>query len=54
MVLEKELRVLHLDLKAAGRQYILTRLELLKPKSPSMVTLPPTKPYLFQQGHTSE
>jgi hypothetical protein len=37
MVLGKELRVLPLDQQAAGRE---------------SGTLPPTRPHLFQQGHT--
>jgi hypothetical protein len=44
MVLEKELRVLHQDLQATGRQ-ALDQLEHLRPQSPLPVTH-------FLQGHT--
>lgn len=46
MVLERQLRVLHIDPKAAGRDSdILARLEFLNPQS-----LPPVT-YFFQQSH---
>ena len=50
MVLEKELRVLHLALQAAGRN---GEIELLRPQNLlSNDALHPTKPHLLQ-GHTS-
>jgi hypothetical protein len=52
-VLEKELRVLHLDLQAAGRESDWAWLEYLSPQSPPpTAVLPPTRPHLLQQGHT--
>jgi hypothetical protein len=49
MVLEKELRVLHLDLQAAERERVThcTWLAHLKPQNPYPVT------HFLQQGHTS-
>jgi hypothetical protein len=47
---------LHLNRQAAGREKVsnLTWLEILKLQSmPFNDTLPPTRPHLFQQGHTS-
>jgi hypothetical protein len=55
MVLEKELIILHLDLKAAGDMlYTGHSLSIgdLKAHFHSD-TLPPTRPHLPQQGHTS-
>ena len=53
MVLEKELRVLHLDWQAAGRETpdLARAFETSKP-TPSDI-LPPTRTYLLQQVHTS-
>jgi hypothetical protein len=51
MVLEKEMRVLHLDLQASE-----VKTEIHWPDlkvHPHNGTLPPTKSYLFQKGHIS-
>jgi hypothetical protein len=54
MVLEKELRVLCLDLQTAKVKVTVARLELLRPQSPpDGDTLPPIMPNLLQQCHTS-
>lgn len=56
MVLEKELRGLHLNLPAVGRDNAIPGLtgasetSKVTPKD----TLPPTTPHLLQQGHTSQ
>jgi hypothetical protein len=47
MVLEKDLRVLHLDPQESGREKHRTWLEYLKSQSPTPVL------YILQQGHTS-
>ena len=48
MVLEEELRAVHLDLQAAeGEGDTLARLELLRPQSPFLVSR-----LLFSQDHT--
>jgi hypothetical protein len=51
---QKELRVLHLHLKAARKRLAPMWLEggVSKP-TPDNDTLPPTRPHLLQQGHTS-
>jgi hypothetical protein len=46
LVLEKELRVLHLDPQAAGRKNSWAWLRFLKPQSLSLGT------HFLQQGHT--
>jgi hypothetical protein len=51
MVLEDQ-RVLHLDLKATSRESISSTLGALKACLYND-TLPPTRPHLFQQDHTS-
>jgi hypothetical protein len=65
MLLKKRLRVLHLDLKAARRRLsspgsqeeaLFCTGENLSTRPQGLLysdTLPPTKLYLFQQGHTS-
>jgi hypothetical protein len=55
IVLEEELRVLHLDLKAVSRKLLLYSVELehRTSKPTPSVTLHPTRPHLFQQDHTS-
>ena len=51
MVLEKELRVLHVDLQAAASE-LLGLLRLQNPVHSD--TLPPAKLHLLQQGHMLE
>jgi hypothetical protein len=53
MVLEKELRVLHLDKTAARRGLPSRQLGGGSQSLPHSDTLPPTRPHLLQQGHTS-
>jgi hypothetical protein len=54
MVLEKELRILHLDWKATGNCYTGQSLSIGDLKAcPHNDTLPPTRPHPLQQGHTS-
>jgi hypothetical protein len=50
MVLEKELRVLHLDLKAARRKISFHSGHSLSMKTPKPAS---TVVYFLQQGHTS-
>jgi hypothetical protein len=50
----EELRVQHLDQKAPGEVWILRQLGGGSLKAhPNSDTLPPTRPHLLQQGHTS-
>jgi hypothetical protein len=57
MVVDKELRVLYLDPQGAEKVYVTSwaKLELLRPQSspPNNDILPPARPHLLQQGHTS-
>lgn len=56
MMLEEDLRLLHLDLQAAGRGLCPTRLGLKHLRPPSLLPHdipPPIKSYLLQQDHIS-
>jgi hypothetical protein len=56
MVLEKELRILHLDPMTARKRFFYTgqNLSIGDPKAYlHSDTLPLTRPHLLQQGHTS-
>jgi hypothetical protein len=52
MMMEKELRVLHLDLTGTRRKWLSHSGWSFK-AHPHSDVLPPTRPYLLQQGHTS-
>jgi hypothetical protein len=52
MVLEKLLRVLHLDLEGSSSNSLGSRKRMETSKPNPSDTLPPTRPRLLQQGHT--
>jgi hypothetical protein len=51
MMLERELRILHMDLQAGEVKVTLARLKQRPQCPPPSDTPPPTKLYLLKQGH---